>query len=83
MGSWRLIATSSRKETPPWVMMMPCTASGWGYFALACELGQIRAVCGMMGIHPPTSYAVKEADGYDPEIRRPRERRRPKMPICH
>ncbi|MDP8959911.1 MAG: DDE-type integrase/transposase/recombinase [Actinomycetota bacterium] len=50
-------------------------------FALAQELGNVRAACRAMGIHPSTYYRWKaQVDRYGPEILRPRERRRPRMP---
>ena len=50
-------------------------------FALARELGNVRAACRAMGIHPSTYYRWKhQMDRYGPEILRPRERRQPRMP---
>jgi transposase InsO family protein len=49
-------------------------------FALAGELGNVRAACRAMGIHPSTYYRWKrQLDRYGPEILRPRERRVPRM----
>ena len=49
--------------------------------ALAEELGNVRAACRVMGIHPSTYYRWKrEFDQYVREMLRPRERRRPRMP---
>ena len=49
-------------------------------FAIAAELGNVRAACRAMGIHPSTSYRWKrQLDRYGPEILRPRERRVPRM----
>jgi transposase InsO family protein len=49
-------------------------------FAMAAELGNVRAACRAMGIHPSTYYRWKhQLDRYGPEILRPRERRTPRM----
>jgi Winged helix-turn helix len=49
-------------------------------FAIAAELGNVRAACRAMGIHPSTSYRWKrQLDRHGPEILRPRERRVPRM----
>jgi hypothetical protein len=49
-------------------------------FAIAAELGNVRAACRAMGIHPSTYYRWKrQLDRYGPEILRPRERRVPRM----
>jgi transposase InsO family protein len=49
-------------------------------FAMAGELGDVRAACRAMGIHPSTYYRWKRRlDRYGPEILRPRERRPPRM----
>jgi transposase len=49
-------------------------------FALAGELGNVRAACRAMGIHPSTYYRWKALrDRYGPEILRPRESRQPRM----
>ena len=49
-------------------------------FAIAAELGNVRAACRAMGIHPSTYYRWKQQlDRYGPEILRPRERRPPRM----
>jgi transposase InsO family protein len=49
-------------------------------FAMAAELGNVRAACRAMGIHPSTYYRWKrQLDRYGPEILRPRERRAPRM----
>jgi hypothetical protein len=46
-------------------------------FAMAQELGSVRAVCRAMGIHLSTYYRWKhQLDRYGPEILRPPERRR-------
>jgi transposase len=48
-------------------------------FAMAGELGNVRAACRAMGIHPSTYYRWKhQLDRYGPEILRPRERRTPR-----
>ena len=50
-------------------------------FALAEELGSVRAACRMLGIHHSTFYRWrKEAERYGLEMLRPRERRPPRMP---
>ena len=52
-----------------------------GVFALAEELGNVRAACRVMGIHHSTIYRWKhQLERHDLEILRPRERRRPRMP---
>jgi transposase InsO family protein len=49
-------------------------------FAMAAELGNVRAACRAMGIHPFTYYRWKrQLDRHGPEILRPRERRTPRM----
>ena len=49
-------------------------------FAIAAELGNVRAACRAMGIHPSTYYRWKrQLDRSGPEILRPRERRTPRM----
>ena len=49
-------------------------------FAMAGELGNLRAACRAMGIHPSTSDRWKhQLDRYGPEILPPRERRTPRM----
>jgi transposase len=49
-------------------------------FAMAAELGNVRAACRAMGIHPSTYYRWKhQLDRHGPEILRPRERRTPRM----
>ena len=49
-------------------------------FAMAAELGNVRAACRAMGIHPWTYYRWKrQLDRHGPEILRPRERRVPRM----
>jgi hypothetical protein len=49
-------------------------------FALAEELGNARAACRAMGIHPSTYYRWRrQLLAYGPEILRPRERRHPRM----
>jgi transposase InsO family protein len=49
-------------------------------FAMAQELGNVRAACRAMGIHPSTYYRWKgQLDRHGPEILRPRERRPPRM----
>ena len=48
--------------------------------AIAAELGNVRAACRAMGIHPSTYYRWKrQLDRHGPEILRPRERRVPRM----
>ena len=50
-------------------------------FALAAELGNARAACRAMGIHPSTYYTWRtQLLRFGPEILRPRERRQPRMP---
>jgi transposase InsO family protein len=50
-------------------------------FALASELGNVRAACRAMGIHPSTYYRWRhQVLRFGLEILRPRERRHPKMP---
>ena len=50
-------------------------------FALAEELGSVRAACRMIGIHHSTYYRWKnQAERYGLELMRPRERRQPRMP---
>lgn len=49
--------------------------------ALAERLGNVRAACRIMGIHPSTYYRWRKAvERYGLEMLRPRERRRPRMP---
>jgi transposase-like protein len=49
-------------------------------FAIATELGNVRAACRAMGIHPSTYYRWKrQLERHGPEILRPRERRVPRM----
>jgi hypothetical protein len=49
-------------------------------FAMAADLGNVRAACRAMGIHPSTYYRWKrQLDRHGPEILRPRERRVPRM----
>ena len=49
--------------------------------ALAAELGNVRAACRVMGIHPSTYYRWRrEMERYGIEMLRPRERRHPRMP---
>ena len=49
-------------------------------FALAAELGSVRAACRAMDIHPSTYYRWRrQLLRFGPEILRPRERRRPRM----
>jgi transposase len=49
-------------------------------FAVAAELGNVRAACRAMGIHPSTYYRWKrQLERHGPEILRPRERRTPPM----
>src|SRR6266567_6554063 len=48
--------------------------------ALAQEMGNVRAACRAMGIHPSTFYRWRrQVLRFGPDILRPRERRRPKM----
>jgi transposase len=50
-------------------------------FALAKELGSVRAACRMLGVHHSTSYRwQRQLVRFGTEILRPRERRRPRMP---
>lgn len=50
-------------------------------FALAHELGNARAACKAMGIHPSTFYRWRaQLLRHGPEMLRPRERRAPRMP---
>jgi transposase InsO family protein len=50
-------------------------------FALAQEMGNVRAACRAMGVHPSTFYRWRtQWLRYGCEILRPRERRRPRMP---
>jgi transposase InsO family protein len=50
-------------------------------FALARELGNARAACRLLGIHPSTDYRWRrQLLRFGPELLRPRERRRPRMP---
>jgi transposase InsO family protein len=47
---------------------------------MAAELGNVRAACRAMGMHPSTYYRWKQQlDRHGPEILRPRERRVPRM----
>jgi transposase InsO family protein len=49
--------------------------------ALAGELGNVRAACRVLGIHPSTYYRWRNsADRHGLELLRPRERRSPRMP---
>jgi transposase InsO family protein len=49
--------------------------------ALAQELGNVRAACRALGIHPSTFYRWKHtAERHGLELLRPRERRAPRMP---
>ena len=49
--------------------------------ALAGELGNARAACRIMGIHPSTFYRWRgQIIRFGQDILRPRERRRPRMP---
>jgi transposase len=49
-------------------------------FAIAAGLGNVRAACRAMGIHPSTYYRWKrQLERHGPEILRPRERRAPRM----
>jgi len=50
--------------------------------ALAAELGNVRAACRAMGIHPSTFYRWRaQVFRFGPEILTPRERRRPNMDV--
>ena len=50
-------------------------------FALAQELGSVRAACRALGVHPSTYYRWKrQVDRGGLEMLRPRERRAPRMP---
>jgi hypothetical protein len=60
--------------------MTCCTRFRLRTFAIAGELGNVRAACRAMGIHPSTDYRWKhQLDRHGPEILRPRERRTPRM----
>jgi Helix-turn-helix domain len=49
-------------------------------FAMAAGLGNVRAACRAMGIHPSTYYRWKrQLERHGPQIMRPRERRSPRM----
>ena len=50
-------------------------------FALAQELGSVRAACRMLDVHHSTYYRWRrQLVRYGPELLRPRERRQPRMP---
>ena len=50
-------------------------------FALAKEMGSVRAACRMLGVHHSTYYRwQRQLVRYGTEILRPRERRQPRMP---
>jgi hypothetical protein len=50
-------------------------------FALAEEMGSVRAACRAMGIHPSTFYRWhRQVHRFGFDILHPRERRRPRMP---
>ena len=50
-------------------------------FALASEMGNVRAACRAFGIHPSTYYRWKrQVERFGIEILNPRERRRPRIP---
>lgn len=50
-------------------------------FALAAELGNVRAACRHMGVHPSTYYRwSRQVQAFGLEALRPRERRAPRMP---
>jgi transposase len=50
-------------------------------FALAKEMGSVRAACRMLGVHHSTSSRwQRQLVRFGTEILRPRERRRPRMP---
>lgn len=50
-------------------------------FALAKEMGSVRAACRMLGVHHSTYYRwQRQLVRFGTEILRPRERRRPRMP---
>jgi len=50
-------------------------------FALARELGNVRAACRAMGFHHSTYYRWRrQLERWGLEALRPRERRRPRMP---
>jgi transposase-like protein len=52
-------------------------------FAMAAELGNVRAARRAMGIHPSTYYRWKQQlDRYDPEILRARKRWTCRWPTC-
>ena len=50
-------------------------------FALAKELGSVRAACRLLGVHHATYYRWRrQLVRFGPELLRPRERRQPRMP---
>lgn len=50
-------------------------------FALAKEQGSVRAACRLLGVHHSMYYRwLRQLVRFGPEILRPRERRRPRMP---
>ena len=50
-------------------------------FALAQEMGSVRAACRLLGVHHSTYYRWRrQLLLYGQEILRPRERRQPRMP---
>ena len=50
-------------------------------FALAAELGNVRAACRQMGVHHSTYYRwARQVQTFGIEALRPRERRAPRMP---
>ncbi len=50
-------------------------------FALAGEVGSVRAACRLMGVHHSTYYRWRrQLVRFGPELLRPRERRQPRMP---
>src|SRR5256885_11214373 len=50
-------------------------------FALAREMGSVRAACRLLGVHHSTYYRWRrQLVRFGPELLRPRERRQPRMP---
>src|SRR5207302_7381999 len=50
-------------------------------FALAREMGSVRAACRLLGVHHSTYYRWRrQLLRFGPELLRPRERRQPRMP---
>ena len=50
-------------------------------FALAREMGSVRAACRLLGVHHSTYYRWRrQLVRFGPELLRPRERRQPRLP---